>query len=572
VPFIKSIASRIFGVAIILVCLMITLAGFLLWQVTSLDGELQCIAGYYSPLERSLSELNEASLRRRVAFEREYGAYLSTEDRREALTDAEAIFARFSAKAQKELDHAQVLLAAPPPAASARPELHQMRSTLDHIAASHGIVLTRQQEVLALLKAGEIDRAADIMHVLDDLQDLLQNQRSEIENIMDAVMAKATGDASFRHMEVVWTTVIATVTSVLLGLSFAALATNRLVQPVRSLMAGLQSVEKGDLSIQLPVSTGDEIGTLTKSFNFFISELRMKEELRSTFGKYIDPRILERVLLESTDTASGRQDMTVSFSDLVGFTGIGEHLTPAGVVNLLNKHFTLQADAIQQHHGVVDKFMGDAVMAFWGAPFTRDEERATEACRAALDQARAIARLQAVLPEVTGLRKNLPQLGIRIGISTGDVVAGNIGSENTRAYTVIGDSVNLASRLEQANRFYGTHILLCGTTRREAGDAIVAREIDTIVVKGKTETTRIYELLAPAGEADEKTITLCARSEAALAAYRAKDWDTAERIFRECIAIHPDDRPASMFLERIETFRAEPPGADWHGEWAYDVK
>ena len=570
-PFIKSIASRIFGLAVTLVCLMIALAGFLLWQVTSLNAELHAIAGYYAPLEQCLSELNEAGLRKRIAFERQYGALLAPADREEALKESTENFTKYSGKVRDELKRAMTFLNEPP-AGSERPELLQMKDLVEHVAESHGIVTERQKEVLDLVRAGQPERAADILRVLDDLQRILQNQRSELESMMGQVMEHSTTEASRRHLQVVWTTIIATITSVLLGLSFAALVTKRLVQPVRSLMSGLQTVEKGDLSVQLPVSTADEIGRLTKSFNFFIGELRVKEELRSTFGKYIDPRILERVLLENAETASGRQDMTVSFSDLLGFTAIGEHLTPAGGVNLLNRHFTLQAQAIQQHHGVVDKFMGDAVMAFWGAPFTRDEERSLEACRAALDQARAVAHLQSILPEVTGLRKNLPQLGIRIGISTGDVVAGNIGSENTRAYTVIGDSVNLAARLEHANRFYGTKILLCGTTRREVANAVIAREIDTIVVKGKTETTCIYELLAMAGDEDEMTRALCAKSEIALAAYRTREWDAAERAFRECLALNPDDQPALLFLERIAAFRVEPPGPQWQGEWVFQVK
>ncbi|MEI6535385.1 MAG: adenylate/guanylate cyclase domain-containing protein, partial [Verrucomicrobiaceae bacterium] len=336
----------------------------------------------------------------------------------------------------------------------------------------------------------------------------------------------------------------------------------------------IKTVEKGDLSVQLPVASADEIGSLTQSFNFFVLELRLKEEMRSTFGKYIDPRILDHVVLgqNSAGAAGERQNMSVSFADLVGFTSIGEQLTPAGVVNMLNRHFTLQAEAIQQHHGVVDKFMGDAVMAFWGPPFTQDNEDAMLACRAALDQAQAIARLQAMLPEVTGLRKNLPQLGIRVGISTGEVIVGNIGSENTRSYTVIGDTVNLASRLEHANRFYGTRILICGATRAEAGAAIVTREIDTIIVKGKTETTGIFELLGLAGAVSNDTQALCDRSTAALTAYRAQDWDSAESAFRECIAIHADDQPAKLFLERIATFRLTPPGADWNGAWVFDVK
>ena len=573
-PFIKSIASRIFGLAIILVCMTIALAGFLLYQVTALNGQLQTIAGYYAPLRQCLVHLNEAGLRRRLAFERWYGALESRQDRAAAITEASENYELFQVAIQEEIERARGMLAMPPEGSSEQLQLRQISSLLDQMVANYGLITTRQREVLDLIKQGEKVRATDILGVLDEIQIILQKQRGEMQEIMGAVITTSTREATERHFQILWTTIFATLTSVLLGLIIAAIVTRRLVQPVRSLMNGIQTVERGDLTVQLPVDTSDEIGALTHSFNFFISELRQKEELRNTFGKYIDPRILKQVLLgpEFAGPESGRREMSVSFCDLVGFTSMGEQLTPAAVVNLLNRHFTLQAEAIQQQHGIVDKFMGDAIMAFWGPPFSRDQCDALLACRATLEQRQAIERMQTLLPEITGLRKNLPHLDVRIGISTGDVVVGNIGSENTRSYTVIGDSVNLASRLEHANRFYGTHILVCGATRAKAGEAIIARAIDTIIVKGKTETTTIFELLGLTGEVPDSALALRDHTATALAAYRAQDWDAAEKALLECLAIDPNDAPAKVFLERVTVFRLTPPGKDWNGTWAFDVK
>jgi class 3 adenylate cyclase len=573
-PFVKSIASRIFGLALILVCLMMALVGFLLYQVAALNGHLKIIAGYYAPLRLTLVDLNEAGLRRRLAFERWHAALESGQERSAAATEASKNYEAYSLEVQQEIDRAQSMLANPPTASSNFLRLQQISALLDQVVANYGVIIKRQREVIELIKNGEKQRATDILGILDELQIIVQKQRSETQDIMGSVIATSTQESAERHVKIVWTTVLATITSVLLGLSVAAMVTRKLVRPVRSLMTGIQSVEKGDLTIQLPVASADEIGSLTRSFNYFIAELRQKEQMRSTFGKYIDPRILKHVLLgpEAAAASSGRREMSVSFCDLSGFTTIGEQLTPAGVVNLLNRHFTLQAEAIQHQHGIVDKFMGDAVMAFWGPPFSTESGDALLACRAALEQRRAVARLQTMLPEVTGLRKNLPKLDIRIGITTGEVVVGNIGSENTRSYTVIGDTVNLASRLEHVNRFYGTHILICGSTRAAAGDAIIAREIDTIIVKGKTETTSIYNLLGLAGETPDSVLALCDRSAAALAAYHAQDWDGAETAFRECLAMDPEDTPARILLERVYAFRLKPPAADWNGAWVFDVK
>ena len=572
--FISSIASRIFGLAVGLVLLMILLVGFLLWQVTALNRDLQSISGYLAPLDRVLSKLNEAGLRRRLAFERLESAMHATTDRSAAMDEASKNYETFTNLVEEHILTARELLAQPPAGAEARPELARVRTLLDQVDAGYDIVTTRQREILDLLGKGEVVRAMHILRVLDDIQRLLQTQRSDLQDTTASMLGAVTAEASHRHTEVVWTTVIATITSVLLGLAIAALTTNRLVEPVRSLMRGLAIVEGGDLSIELPVRSTDEIGRLTRSFNFFVNELRRKEVMRRTFGKYIDPRLLERVLNEpgAADATGGRQEMTVSFADLVGFTRLGEQLTPAGVVNLLNRHFTLQAEAIQAHHGVVDKFMGDAVMAFWGEPFIGTENGAALGCRAALAQAHAIEELQRRLPEITGLRKHLPQVGLRIGMSTGEIVVGNIGSENTRSYTVIGDRVNLAARLESANRFYGTKILICDVTRNEAGEAIVAREIDTILVQGKAESTTAFALLGLAGTVSDEDLSLCRYSSEALAAYRSRNWNDAEAGFRACLALRPHDQPARLFLERIQRLRDNPPPSDWNSAWGLDSK
>jgi adenylate cyclase len=371
---------------------------------------------------------------------------------------------------------------------------------------------------------------------------------------------------------VFWLTIALTLSAVLLGLTLSLIITKRLVGPVRLLIAGIRSVEQGDLSVELPIVSRDEVGDLTQSFNYFVSELRSKEEIKRTFGQYIDPRVLEHAILQPGAEPEGRRVMSVSFADLVGFTGLGEHLTASGLVNLLNRHFTLQAAAVQQEQGVIDKFIGDAVLAFWGPPFTLPEEHALRACRAALGQLEALKTLRADLPELTGLRKHLPQVDLRLGISTGEVVVGNIGSENARSYTVIGDTVNLGQRLEAANRFYGTHILVSEATREGAGAAIVTREIDFLVVKGKTETARAFEVLGLQGEVPEVRLALCERFAEALAAYRSQTWDRAEAALQGCLELSPNDGPSMVFIERIQQLRLQPPGEDWNGVWRLKAK
>ena len=447
--------------------------------------------------------------------------------------------------------------------------LAEVATLLDQIEPAYEIINNRQREVLDMQLAGQHDKANQQLNLLNDIQRTVQNQRESVNSKMAAWSASAAKATEQRERRVFWLTIAATISTVLLGITVAALITNRLSRPVRSLATAMRDVQQGNLDIQLPVGSTDEVGRLTDSFNFFVKELRSKERMKQTFGKYIDPRILEHVLAQPGAEAigGGRRDMTVSFADLVGFTSLSERLTPLLMVTLLNRHFGLQAIAVQEHHGVVDKFVGDSVMAFWGPPFVKPEEHAVLACRAAQAQLGALDALRRELPDITGLRRDLPAIDLCIGICTGEVVVGNIGSDNTRSYTVIGDTANLAARLERANRVYGTQILVAETTAQMTGSQFEMREIDTISVKGKTETTRVLELMSAAGQLSEELARLRERYEQARQTYLAQEWDLAEAIFRECLQIRPNDGPSRVFVERIQVLRRNPPGKDWNGVW-----
>jgi len=321
------------------------------------------------------------------------------------------------------------------------------------------------------------------------------------------------------------------------------------------------------------LSSADEIAQLGEAFNRMVRELRQKEAIKEMFGKYVDPRVVQN-LLERRGFAQGgeRRVMTVFFSDLQGFTGFAERMTPAAVVKLLNEYFGMMAEAIRAEHGVIDKYIGDSVMAFWGPPFCDEREHARLACFAALEQQARVAKFQAMLPELTGLRKDVPVIRARMGLATGEVTVGSIGSEDARSYTVVGDTANLASRLEGANKAYGSSIMITEETRNLAGDAIEVRELDRVRVMGKTEAVRVFELLARKGALAPAVAALRDAFEAALKLYREQKWDEAQRAFERCLALQPADGPSKVFLERIARLRDKPPGTGWDGAWTLDTK
>jgi adenylate cyclase len=358
------------------------------------------------------------------------------------------------------------------------------------------------------------------------------------------------------------------------GLGVGVTVSSGVIRTLRRLVEGAKAVEGGQLTIDVPIRTNDEVGQLASAFNRMVEELRAKERIKDTFGKYVDPRIVAGLIeaRPEEDDHADRRVVTVFFSDIRGFTSISEQLTAAAMVNLLNHYFAAATRCIRASNGIVDKYIGDAVMAFWSPPFSPGDGHAEAACLAALAQQEAIEDLNRDMPNIVGLRRNAPDLVVRMGIATGEVVVGTIGSPVSKSFTVIGDTVNLASRLESVNKIYGTRIIISEDTMRLARHALEVRELDLITVAGKTEPCRIYELLGLFGKLASAEEQLRETFEASLTAYRNQRWDAAERGFRQCLEMKPDDGPSSVFVERIAALRRDPLPDNWDGVWRFTHK
>jgi class 3 adenylate cyclase len=429
-------------------------------------------------------------------------------------------------------------------------------------------------KLLAAAAAGNESQISELLAELDDWRDEFDGKidaaRSEMRRLAGAAIV---GTRAYQR-RVVEIGVALLAIAATLGIIFAAAVTIGLVRPVRRLLLGTAAVEGGALDTVIPITSRDEIGRLTQSFNSMVGELRVKARIRDTFGKYVDPRIVAGLIdrPELTDAKGSRREMTIFFCDMKGFTAFSEGMTPAALVNVLNRYMTVMSESVRRHNGIIDKYLGDGIMAFWGPPFITSEEHPGLACLAALDQLAGLTAFRAELPELTGLRRGFPEIDLRIGIATGDVVVGSIGSDLTRNYTVIGDTVNLAARLEGANKTYGTRALISEATNRFAIDSIETREIDSVLVVGKTEPQRIFELLGRKGEVADERLALRDAFVVALEAYRGKAWDEACAGFQSCLAITPGDGPSEAFLSRIAEFHAHAPSPDWDGVWSLAEK
>jgi adenylate cyclase len=291
-----------------------------------------------------------------------------------------------------------------------------------------------------------------------------------------------------------------------------------------------------------------------------LTEEKKKKEIRDAFSRYVAPSLVTDILKDPSRLVLGGEErrLTVFFSDIRGFTTISEGLTPPALVKLINDYLTPMTDIILKSGGTVDKYMGDAIMAFWGAPVWQ-EDHAVRAAKTALEMMEKLRLMQAEWE-----KQGIPRLDIGIGLSTGRLTVGNMGSHMRFDYTVMGDSVNLGSRLEGLNKEYGTHIIVPKFTYEDIKQEFILRQLDLIRVKGKKVPIKIYELMGRK-DAGDKMREVAGLFEAGLQAYMRRDWDAAEANFRKTLAIAPGDGPSTVFLNRVKNMRETELPEDWDG-------
>ncbi len=292
-----------------------------------------------------------------------------------------------------------------------------------------------------------------------------------------------------------------------------------------------------------------------------------KKRVRNMFGTMVSSDVLS--YLENNPgsfSLSGHKvQATMFFSDVEGFTTISESLQPERLSELLNRYLSPMTQIIMNRRGYVDKYEGDLIMAEWGVPFAMSDH-AVQGCLAALEQQAEIENLRSVLKNEFGF-----EIRVRMGINSGDVTAGNMGSDRRFQYTVMGDAVNQAARFEPANKVYGTSIIIGEETYRQASGAVEARLLDKAIVKGKTRPINIYELLCgkeKLPDVNRKVVDLYQR---ALSVHWERKWDEALELLKEALTLDPGDQPSARMMQRVEHYIESPPGKGWMGEYTASI-
>jgi len=572
-----SVGVKVFSVVVVLLVLVGAVAWINARSARRVQSLIADVHDMYIPAYGDLARANLRSVEEGLFARRIIIARLRGSDDKASVAALEQALAEKSAQADAELADGRRLIAreiADPHSFEDKRELSRLDTRIEFLQARH----REYDAALAALEAAaeKGDRAAwdDRLAELDRLRDALNQEAEVARRQMLTLLDNASRTAAEAQGNSVRIGLVLLSLALLLGAITAGIITIGLVRPLRRLLRGTVLVRQGALDTEVPVTSRDEVGELTESFNTMVKELRSKARIRETFGRYVDPRIVES-LLDRPDRLAGqgeRREMTVLFCDMVGFTALSEGMTPAGMVRIVNRYLTLMSAPIRRNSGIIDKYMGDAIMAFWGPPFTPAEDHGRLACAAALEQLAALDGFRAELPELTGFRRGIPPIDMRIGIASGEVIVGNIGSPVSMSYTVMGDTVNFASRLEGANKVYGTRLLVSARTAELAGSGLLLREIDRLLVKGKQDPEQVFEVLGRKDGSPEAIRLLAERFAEGLAAYRRRAWPEAAAAFRGALEAAPDDGPSKTFLERVARLETQPPPADWKGVWTLREK
>jgi class 3 adenylate cyclase len=574
--FRPSIRQKIAAIAAGLIVLAVITSGLSIVLASKIAHLLDELTNRYIPAYDNLAKVNVQSLERGIALRRMVIAKMQTPPDDAAYAASLKKFQDMDAEIDKEATTARKLIDAiiddvSTPSDNAAlgridDRIDQAVNDLRHRLADENTGLVRQLDAQQFMEARKSLARADA------LRDQFNLRIEEIRaDMLGQVRASALTVMGEQQRSILISAIVTGIASVL-GFVFAMMVGSGITGPVMKLLEGTRQVEAGRLDHPINITTRDEIGQLSAAFNRMIERLRHNQRIRETFGRYIDPRVAEGLLDQPqlAATEGQRRVMTVMFCDMKGFTALSEGFTPQGLVKIMNLYLSTMSEPIHEQLGIIDKYIGDGIMAYWGPPFVEAAEQANFACRAAVDMMGRVEKLRKDLPELLGVRTIPGDCDIRIGIATGDALVGSIGSEFMMSYTVMGDTVNLASRLEGANKAYGSRCLISEVTA--VAEGIVVREIDRLVVVGQTSAQTVFDILGRAGELTPQQDELRKNYAEGLTAYREKRWDDARAAFARALEAVPGDGPSTTFVARIESFAQNPPAEDWDGSWHLEHK
>lgn len=522
----QSIKRQIVGIAVGLIILMAITSVLSMVMSGRVATYLDELTSKYVQAYGHVARMDVRSLEQALALRQMAIAKMQTPPDDSVYAERKRIFEAKGIEVEREAESARSLInaiIADDATQSDNATLARIDSRIE--SANNDIRRYINDESARLFSFLESRNIPEIERSLVRLDALRDDFNTKIDSIRADMLTQVRADAvvTMGHQrQAIFVSAIVTALAAILGLTVSVLVSSGITRPVRRLLDGTRAVEAGHLDGSISITTRDEIGQLTAAFNRMVDQLRRNERVRETFGKYIDPQVVQGLIDRPALTASEgqRRVMTVLFCDMKGFTSFSEGMTPQGLVKVMNHYLSTVSGPIRNHKGIIDKYIGDGVMAYWGPPFTDEGDHARLACLAAIEMIEHIGALRTEIPELLGVRSVPSECDLRIGIATGEVLVGSIGSEFMMSY-MMGDTVNAASRLEMLNKVYGSRSLVSGATIAAAGPAIEVREIDRVVLSGQTTAQVIFEIMGRLGELTPELLLLRTQYSEGLAAYRS---------------------------------------------------
>jgi adenylate cyclase len=386
----------------------------------------------------------------------------------------------------------------------------------------------------------------------------------EQENDVVVVLQRSLAKALQPHLELRKIMFFVFIAGLVLSVVSGGLLARSVTRPVRKLAAGAQRIGQGDYTQRVDVTQNDELGALATSFNEMAAGLVDRDRVRNLLGKIVSPEVAQELLSKDIELGGEEREATILFVDIREFTTLCENRSPTEILDLLNNYLTHVSGVIEEHGGVVDKYIGDAVMALFGAPLHHED-----------DPARAVESALNICLVLKGFNENLikqgtPELRIGIGVNSGLVVAGNMGSITRLNYTVIGDTVNLAARLEGLTKVYGVEIIVSQSTM-ESTQEMVYRQLDRVRVKGKQEPVNIYQPMGLKAELSADLLQERDDFHAAFSLYQKQSWAQALTGFQALASASPCILYA-LYINRCLEYQQQPPGPEWDGTTNFQTK
>lgn len=576
--FRNSIRQKIVGIATGLIILAVVTSVLSMVMAGQVGHLLDELTSRYIPAYAHLARVNVRSLERSLAMRRMMMAKMQGPAEDETYAAARKTFEEINPVITEEANAARKLIVAiieDPSTPSDNAALGRIDDRIDNVLNDLLVRLNQENStILDQLDAKDFVSARKTMLHAEALRDEFNARIEGIRADMLAQVGYSAKNVTRAQQRAIIVSAVVTAIAAVLGFVFAMLVGSGITRPVMRLLEGTREVEAGRLDGAITITTQDEIGQLSAAFNRMIETLRHNQRIRETFGRYINPRIAEGLLEQPAIAATEgqRRVMTVVFCDMKGFTTLSEGVTPRGLVKIMNLYLSTMSEPIHAHRGIIDKYIGDAIMAYWGAPFVEETEQTHLAAFAAIDMIGRVAQLRKDLPELLGVRTIPTDCDIRIGIATGEALVGSIGSQFMMSYTVLGDTVNLASRLEGANKFYGSRCLISDATAAGCADQVELREIDRLVALGQSQPQTVFEVMGRAGELTQAQALLRQHYAEGLTAYRQQRWDDATRAFTAALDAVPADGPSLAMKVRVASFQQNSPAPDWDGAWHLEQK